>query len=219
MSQEKGYGPAGAFTEAEWKGMNAQERRKARYDKWYADNKAQRNEARRARYKKDKEHRGKILSAAKSRRPAIRAQKAKEKFEDMVASNRARILEKEKDRGTSAAGRKGHPRYVRLSNNWAGWVHTTRELGLRVGRAQATISAWIERRVLPGCTTKIGVSHYFSEPFMDAVVAACERLYYRDGNGSRDLLRELILEELIKAKVSWLPPDGAEFDRVQPGAK
>jgi len=211
---KKGFGPGGQYKKTTWEGMDHDKRRRARYRYWYQQNKEERNAARRARYAEDQKHRSSILEAARSRRPEERKSKARGKFEDLVIENRDKVGNL--DLTTARRGRKGHPRYAKLSNGWVGWVHSTRTLALMVGRRPCTIARWVDAGVLPGSTARFGRRYFFSKKFMQAVRRACKRLFYEDGNGSRDLLSQLIREELTRDGLSWLPPGSSEFDRVCP---
>ncbi len=204
-----------------WMNLDREGRRKLRYKHWYKNNKKERNRKRRQKYDEDDAHKQKILDACKARRPAIRRVKAKEKFDAKLEEGQQRRREREVqrevlDNTARGGGRRGLPRYI-LVNGETMWVHTSRKLAETVGRGSSTIRAWMSQKVLPGCTVEFpGKRYYFSKRFIRAVKDACRRLYYIDGNGSRDVLAGLILEELSKVGASYVPIGSGPKDRVFP---
>lgn len=200
----------------EWENMTPDERRKVRYDHWYEKNRERRNKRRREKYHNDPDHRKKVLDGCKRRRPRLRREKAQEKFEAKLQEARERELEQSEETDYGG-GRKGLPRFVSVAGQEM-WVYTSRKLAVECGRGKSTIRAWLAHEVLPGCTIVIKGRYYFSTAFIKAIRRACKRVYLIDGNGSRDVLAELIREELAKAGCSYVPPDGTENDRVYPQA-
>ena len=128
----------------------------------------------------------------KRRRALIRAEKAKDRFDEMVESKRG------------DAAQTKPPRFVMIDGECKP-VWTTGSLGREVGRSARAVRTWMRRGDLPGASvfTRDGAA-WFTREFCEAVRRACERLYYFNGRGDRRVLRRLITEELAEAKVSYV---------------
>jgi len=99
--------------------------------------------------------------------------------------------------------------------------YSSGSLAREIGRESKTIRSWLRQRVLPGATAFFDVvdtrpDAYFSEAFCTAVKKACRRLYRLDSRFPRSKLRGLILEELARAKESYIPVGGSDADHVWP---
>jgi len=182
---------------------------KARFARWYEQNREKYNAARRAKYEKDAKYRKRVRGAASTSRAKVRKARADEKFDEDVRRN----LERRPDK-VDGVGRSGHPRFAEVDGT-SQWVVSTRYLADRVGRTQSTVRVWLNEGVLPGCSIVFGHKYYFTLTYVDVIVRAVKRLYREDGNGSRDVLKRIILEELkANGNVSWVPVGGGA--RIKP---
>jgi len=192
---------------------------KERFDKWYSEKGGDYNAKRRARYRNDPEYRQAVLERSRKRREAARKRKARARFRrDM---DKRDLSEARRWQRSVRAGRRGMPRRIPPVDEVLGpgddrtgqWVYGTTALSSAVGRSQSTVRAWLSEGVLPGASTIIGQRYWFTRPFIDAVLAACRKVYEHDSNGSRAVLKGLVKDALVEAGVSWVPPGGKEKDR------
>jgi hypothetical protein len=205
-----GRGPDGTYDADEWAAMTPRERARAYSSAWWQKNKDRVKKDRKKRYKNEGDFRDRILDASKAKRPIIRAEKAAGRFEAMVAEKKLKAQAK--------ARTEKRPRLVSIDEREM-MVFTAGHLALECGRESATVRLWLERDILPGATIFFGEGtrkSYFSDGFIAAVVEACKKLYYLDGNGSRTILKRLIREELDKTEESYVPHGKTEAERVRP---
>jgi len=160
---------------------------------YYRTNKAKRKRELRERWHNDPAFRRAEQERARKRRGELRAEKASDRFREMIE-------EKRKVMKTTRP-----PRLVMVGTGAPVEVYTTGSLGREVGRNARAIRAWLHKGVLPGATAYIGGSAYFSKRFCLAVFRACERLYFLDGRGDRQVLKRLVREELTKDSISYVP--------------
>lgn len=214
--KQRGPKPKHNIDPVKWAAMTPQERNAVSGAAWYARNKDTVNKDRKKRYHNDPKFRRKILKAAKQRRPHTLAAKAVERFEAMVRDKIDRRQQKDEER--ARAGKRVAQKRPRMAliDGKETWVYPTGVLALRVGRVSPVIRLWLERGVLPGATIAFGGKSFFSEGFITSIYEACRRVYFINGNGSRKVLKRLVLEELAKAGESWVPHNGTEEARVRP---
>lgn len=171
-------------------------RRKANRQ-YYEDNRDEISKKRSKRWKDDEEYRERV----------------RERGEEERALRRAKLHEQrlEEDRERSEAYWEGRrvltPRRVEIDGA-PKTVHSSGVLGRAVYRTMPTIRRWIANRVLPGYSWQDEHGRYwFTMAFCRAARAAVERVYLYDGRRSETITRQLIIEELESAGVSWRPFD------------
>jgi hypothetical protein len=170
--------------------------------RYYQEHRQERTKLLRERWRHDPEYRAREQERAKKRRGELRAQRAAERFEQMI------------ERKQAAGGVTRPPRFVMLRGQPV-QVWTSGSLGREVGRSPRAIRGWLRDGVLPGATAYIGEAAFFSRDFCEAVWRACKRIYYLDGRGDKQVLKRIIREELAAGRVSYVPPNGDnEQDRV-----
>lgn len=114
------------------------------------------------------------------------------------------------------AGVPRKPRWVGIHGVFKGWVYPVGVLAAKIGRSSPTLRFWLENDVLPGATIAFARRCYFTLAFMEAVRRAQQRVYELNGQGRRDVLADLIRQELKNAGETWVPRGGSEGDRVWP---
>ena len=160
---------------------------------YYRTNKTKRKRALSERWHNDPAFRRQEQARARKRRGELRAEKAPGRFREMISEKR-KVMKATRP-----------PRLVLTGEDAPVEVYTTGSLGREVGRSARAIRAWLHRGVLPGATAYIGGSAYFSRRYCVAVFEACERLYYLDGRGDRQVLKRLVREELSSKRISYVP--------------
>ena len=168
---------------------------------YYEEHQAERSEHNRWRWENDPEYKRREIERSRKRRALKRAEKASDRFQEMVESKRGDLTTTEV------------PRPIILNRRKV-WVYTTGSLGREVGRSPRVIREWLNEGVLPGASTFVKGAALFTVKYGEAVRRACERLYYLDGRGCKRVLKRLIHEELFKGKISFIPLGGAEADRT-----
>lgn len=169
---------------------------------YYRQHRDKRTKRLRERWKNDPSFRQRERDRAKKRRGELRAERAPDRFERMVAEKLAK------------AEPTRPPRFV-LINGKEVQVWTSGSLGREVGRSPRAIRGWLREGVLPGATAYIGDAAFFERIFCAAIWRACKRIYYLDGRGDKQVLKRIIREELAKDCVTYVPPGGNnETDRV-----
>jgi len=156
------------------------------------------------RWASDPEYRLRESERAKDKRAEARAASASERFSTSVAAVKAQ------------APKTRAPRIVTVDGHEV-WVYSSGHLAVEVGRCPMTIREWLDDGVLPGATIRDGSGRYwFSSAFISACARAVIEVLRRDARGKRDILRRLMLDELERAKVSYVPLGAvAESARVR----
>ena len=170
---------------------------------YYLRTREDRKEAAAKRWDNDPDYRSREMERSKNKRALARGVTASDRFNAMVEARKA---DPPKVRP---------PRFVEIDGKKA-WVYSTGQLAIEVGRDPETVREWIEERYLPCCSIIISGRYWFSQEFIGATVRACSELFKYDGRGDRECLRRLILGELEKAGVSYIPiGKKGEADRVR----
>ncbi len=162
---------------------------------YYQEHRDDRSRAGRERWRDDPVYRANEQERARRRRGELRAKRAGLRFEQMVSAKQA------------VAGPTRPPRFVMLRGKPV-QVWTSGSLGREVGRSPRAIRGWLRDGVLPGATAYIGEAAFFERDFCAAVWRACQRIYYLDGRGDKQVLKRIIREELAAGQVSYVPPNG-----------
>lgn len=170
--------------------------REQRYQaEYYQLNKAKRTRRNKRRWREDPEYRRREQERLAKRRAFERAEKASDRFQAMIEERRDR------EEVTKL------PRFIVIRKRLV-QVWSTGDLGREVGRSPRAVRMWLNKGVLPGATVFIKGAAWFSRVFCMAVHRACERLYYLNGRGKRTVLARLVREELVAARISYVPVDG-----------
>lgn len=169
---------------------------------YYLRTREDRSKAAAKRWDDDPDYREREMKRSKDKRALARASTASDRFKAMVEARKA---DPPKVRP---------PRFVEIEGKKV-WVYSTGQLAIEVGRDPETVREWIEERYLPCCSIVISGRYWFSQEFIGATVRACGELFKFDGRGDRECLRRLILGELEKACVSYVPIGKNEEARVR----
>lgn len=199
---------------------------------YYLKTRKDRLKAHRERWNEDPEFRKAALDRAKEERATVRGAKAHAKFQAMIDRANADEEKKRADQEKRAvkAKRKGlrgphgprrQPyglRKLSLTGKADDLVefYPSGTFALTIGRKTETIRDWLKAKVLPGASAFFGGKAYFTESFIQAVYRACESLYFKDGNGRLEILRDLIMRELALASESYVAPGSEERVRLRP---
>jgi hypothetical protein len=173
---------------------------------YYRRNKAKRTKDLSERWHNDPEFRNKERARNKRRRALNRAVPERAgRLQAMIEERRSEATPTWPPRFVVVGGRVKGDRIVggKIYQVWS-----VGSLSREVGRTARAVRAWVSRGDIPGatCFTRDGRS-WFSESFAEAVLDACEKLYFLDGRGDRKVLRRLIHEELDARQVAVASPN------------
>jgi len=164
---------------------------------YYDEHRDEISKKRSKRWKSDPEYRDRVRQRGEEERALRRAKLHQDRLEADKAASEAywdgrRIL-------TPRVGEVGGQPQI---------VYSTGALGRAIYRTMPTVRRWIANRVLPGYSWKDEHGRYwFSQDFCNAARTAVERVYLYDGRRSEKIMRQLLVEELNSAGVSWRPFD------------
>lgn len=159
---------------------------------YYQQNKEDRQSYAKDRWEHDLEYREREIQRAKDRRARERASKASSRFVQMIEERRAEADDTCNPLLTDVDGEQV-------------LVYTSGSLSREVGRSARAIRMWLNDGTLPGATVFIQRRAYFSERFCNAVYRACEELFYLNGRGEKKILKRLIVKELAKEGITYVP--------------
>jgi|GEM_PF-1807982 len=164
---------------------------------YYQDNKEEISKKRAKRWKDDPEYRERVRKRGEEERALQRAKKHEERLgEDKIKSEQYW-----KGRRTLT------PRVVMLGGKEA-TVFSSGVLGRAVYRTMPTVRRWIVNRVLPGYSWQDEHGRYwFTREFCQAARRAIEKVYLYDGRRGETVTRQLLIEELTSAGITWSPFD------------
>jgi len=182
-------------------------RRKAS-KQYYDENRDEISKKRSRRWKDDEDYRERVRQRGEGDRALRRAQL----FEERLAEDKKRSEAYWEGRRVLT------PRKVEIDGAPT-TVHSSGVLGRAVYRTMPTVRRWIANRVLPGYSWQDEHGRYwFTIEFCRAARAAVERVYLFDGRRSETITRQLLIEELNSAGVTWRSFD-EPIKRKEKGSK
>jgi len=161
--------------------------------RYYREHKEEIAQRKKERWVSDPSYREAILSRSRHSRDLDRARGAGEK-----------IAEEERESADRWAEARLHSPRMVIHAGKKTLVYSTGVLGKFVCRSAPTISRWIGKKTLPGCTLRDEAGRYwFSREFLEAVRKALRYTYLVNGHRPTKTFRQIIIENLEKEGIVW----------------